>query len=148
MARCTCWMQFPFSLAHWNSKTRPPDPVLRIGSSPKMYSYSAYRSFPNTGGSSVSAQTLGPDPFLRASPQRPWVISPVGCGDRSYSHSLRRHPEVRNWATCEPRLRAFLRIVVEFWPRHADLRSRGRSDRLPSRAIAGAARTYGLVRGP
>src|SRR5207249_6103168 len=48
----------------------------------------------------------------------------------------------------KPPLRTALRIVVEFWPRHADLRSRGWGDRLSSRAIAGAARTYGLVRRP
>src|SRR5436190_21940636 len=48
----------------------------------------------------------------------------------------------------KPPLRTALRIVVEFWPRHADLRSRGWGDRLSSRAIAGAARTYGVVRRP
>src|SRR2546430_10073601 len=39
-----------------------------------------------------------------------------------------------------------LRIVVEFCARHADLRLRSWGDRLSSRTIARAPRTYGLVR--
>src|SRR6266436_453120 len=124
MVRYVYSMQLPAALTHLSSKTKPPDPVLGIGRSPKKYTFS---------GSSL---------------QQPWVISPVGFRGRSYDHSLRRPPEVRNWGTGKPRLRTALRIVIEFWPRHADLRFRGRSDRLSSRTIAGAARTYGLVRRP
>src|ERR1700674_661200 len=88
-------------------------------------------------------------PKLRGtSPLTPWDVSPVGSRGRSYSDSLRRLPEVRNWGKSKPRLKGVLWIVIEFLPRHADLRFGGRSDRFPSRTIAGAARTYGLVRRP
>jgi hypothetical protein len=80
MACCTCWMQFPVFMTHWNSKTRPPDPVLRIGRSPKMYSYSAYRSFPSTGGPGVSTQTLSPNHFSGRRPSSRGLSLPQAAG--------------------------------------------------------------------
>src|SRR5260370_40619545 len=63
MVRCACSMQFPATSTHRNSKTKPPDPVLGIGRSPKMHTFSGDRSFPNTGGPGGSAQTLSLDNF-------------------------------------------------------------------------------------
>src|ERR1700694_1145915 len=141
-------MLLPATLTQWSSKTKPPDPVLGIGRSPKKYASSVSSLLSKHGRPGRFRPNPRPRSFLRTSPPQPWVISPVGSEGRSYSHSLRRPAEVRNWGRGKAPLRTALRIVIEFWPRHADLRFRGRSYRLSSRAIAGAARTYGLVRRP
>src|SRR6266478_2544341 len=148
MVRYVYSMQLPAALTHLSSKTKPPDPVLGIGRSPKKYTFSVSSLLSKHGRPGHFRPNPQPRSFLGTSPQQPWVVSPVGFRGRSYDHSLRRPPEVRNWGTGKPRLRTTLRIVIEFWPRHADLRFRGRSNRLSSRAIAGAARTYGVVRRP
>src|ERR1700737_2040459 len=141
-------MQLPATLTRSSSKTKPPDPVLGIGRSPKKYAFSVSSLLSKHERPGRFRPNPQPRKFLGTSPQKPWVISPVGFRCRSYRHSLRRSTEVRNRGTRKPALRTALRIVIEFWPRHADLRFRCRSDRLSSRAIAGAARTYGLVRRP
>src|SRR6266436_1181595 len=148
MVRYVYSMQLPAALTHLSSKTKSPDPVLGIGRSPKKYAFSVSSLLSKHGRPGRFRPNPRPRSFLGTSPPQPWVISPVGCRGRSYSHSLRRPIEVRNWGSGKAPLRTALRIVIEFWPRHADLCFRGRSDRLSSRTIAGAARTYGVVRRP
>ncbi len=86
--RCTSWMQFPGALRHSRSKTKPPDPVLGIGRSPKKYTFSGSSLLSKHG----RPRRLHPNPqsrsILGASPQQPWVISPVGFRGRSYTDSV------------------------------------------------------------
>src|SRR6267143_2610655 len=146
MAGRSTLMQLLRSRAQEAPKTKPPDPWLGIGRRRKNVDFRRWLL------SKREAWAFPPKPSVPTvrgtSPLSPWDVSPVGNRGRSYSDSLRRLPEVRNWGKFKPRLKGVLWIVIEFLPRHADLRSGGRSNRFPSRTIAGAARTYGLVRRP
>src|SRR6266436_5650215 len=114
MVRYVYSMQLPAALTHLSSKTKPPDPVLGIGRSPKKYTFSVSSLLSKHGRPGRFHPNPQPRSFLGTSPPQPWVVSPVGFRGRSYSHSLRRPPEVRNWGTGKPRLRTALRIVIEF----------------------------------
>src|SRR6267143_7051592 len=146
MAGRSTLMQLLRSRAQEAPKTKPPDPWLGIGRRRKNVDFRRWLL------SKREAWAFPPKPSVPTvrgtSPLSPWDVSPVGRRGRSYSDSLRRLPEVRNWGKLKPGLKGVLWIVIEFSPRHADLRFGGRSDRFPSRTIAGAARTYGLVRRP
>src|SRR6266849_5967121 len=107
-----------------------------------------------TGGPGVSTRTLSPaEPrFSRAKPERRprghglSLLQAQGVGVTGIVYASDGKGAIR--CTRQQRLRRAKWIVIEFCPRHADLHSRGLGDRFPPRTIAGAARTYGLVRGP
>src|SRR5215472_5875692 len=140
------WMPPLGKLTHL--KTKPPESSFGIGRKTEIRRFPLKRSFPNAGGADVSTRTL--------SPVISWDVAPAPVGwfsCREQGSELRRlvYPQGPSDAIPQPArvgLKEVLRIVVEFCARHADLRLRGRGDRLASRTIAGAPRTYGLVRGP
>src|SRR5258708_14859242 len=112
-----------------------------------MYAFSGEGSLPSTGGPGVSAQTLSPDHVSGHRPSSRGLSLPeaAGVGVTTLVYAARLECAI---ATLGNPTKDGPSDCVEFWPRHADLRFRGRSDRLSSRAIAVAARTYGLVRRP
>src|SRR2546427_8806185 len=116
------------------SKTKPPDPWLGIGRRRKNIYFRRWLL------SKREAWAFPPKPSVPrvrgTSPLSPWDVSPVGRRGRSYSDSLRRLPEVRNWGKLKPGLKGVLWIVIEFLPRHADLRFGSRSNRFPKRRSA------------
>src|SRR5260370_10262295 len=86
--------------------------------------------------------------LARASPPRQLVVSPSGPGVGVTGVVYASDGKGAIRCDGQQGLRRAKWIVIEFCPRHADLHSRGRGDRFPPRTIVGAARTYGLVRGP
>src|SRR5712664_2496855 len=96
MVRYVYSMQLPAALTHLSSKTKPPDPVLGIGRSPKKYAFSVSSLLSKHGRPGRFRPNPLPRSFLGTSPQQPWVISPVGFKGRSYDHSLRPRNQGRN----------------------------------------------------
>src|SRR6266852_6569346 len=88
MVRCAYSMRLPASWTHLNSKTKPPDPVLGIGRSPKKYAFSVSSLLSKHGRPGRFRPNPLPRSFLGTSPQQPWVISPAGFRGRSYSDSV------------------------------------------------------------
>src|SRR5258707_11476636 len=96
MVRRACWMRHLATRTHWRSKTKPPDPVL--GNRALTENLHIF------GGWLVSKhgrpKRFRPNPqprtLLGASPRQPWVISPVGCGGRSYDPSVSLYETNRN----------------------------------------------------
>src|SRR5712664_4787470 len=88
MVRYVYSMQLPAALTHLSSKTKPPDPVLGIGRSPKKYAFSVSSLLSKHGRPRRFRRNPQPRKFLGTSPRQPWVISPVGCRGQSYSDSV------------------------------------------------------------
>src|SRR6266567_7058412 len=97
MVRRACWMRHLATRTHWRSKTKPPDPVLGNRALTENLHIFGGWLLSKHGRPRRFRPNPQPRTFLGTSPRQPWVISPVGCRGRSYSHSLRCPPEVRNW---------------------------------------------------
>src|SRR5712692_3366165 len=96
MFPAACSMLLPDIWTHWNSKTKPPDPVLAIGRSPKSTHFRRDRSFPSTGGVGVSTQTLGPDNLLGHRPSSHGLSLPQAAGVGVTNHSVCLCENIRN----------------------------------------------------
>src|SRR5260370_8177967 len=99
MVRYVYSMQLPAALTHLSSKTKPPDPVLGIGRSPKKYTFSVSSLLSKHGRPGRFRPNPQPRSFLGTPPQHPWVISPVAFTRRSSAHILPPPPQLRTRRT-------------------------------------------------